>query len=100
TNFRNATLERGAAPGPGPMMKLTAEDIDRAAYLRDVKHLAMSEVAERLGVSVATLYRRLPPRSTAETDARRRPAGFTFPKPGPLPEVAPGRAPRRERWAA
>ena len=52
------------------MMKLTAEDIDRAAYLRDVKHLAMSEVAERLGVSVATLYRRLPPRSTAETDAR------------------------------
>lgn len=57
---RAAALERGVAPGP--KMKLTAEDIDRAVYLRDIKHLPMSEVADKLGVSVATLYRRLPPR--------------------------------------
>lgn len=57
---RAAALERGVAPGP--KMKLTAEDIDRAIYLRDIKHLPMSEVADKLGVSVATLYRRLPPR--------------------------------------
>lgn len=57
---RAAALERGIVPGP--KKKLTAEDIDRAVYLRDVKQLPMSEVAEKVRVSVATLYRRMPPR--------------------------------------
>ena len=62
---RAAALERGVAPGP--KMKLTAEDIDRAVYLRDIKKLSMSEVADKIGVSVATLYRRLPPRPSDES---------------------------------
>lgn len=64
---RAAALDRGIAPGP--KKKLSAEDIDRAVYLRDVKGLSMSEVAEKVKVSVATLYRRLPPRTpTPDTD--------------------------------
>lgn len=58
---RAAALERGVPPGP--KMKLTAEGVDRAVYLRDVKKLSMSEVAAKMHVSVATLYRRLPARS-------------------------------------
>lgn len=57
---RAAARERGVPPGP--KMKLTAEDVDRAVYLRDVKNLSMSEVAAKMRVSVATLYRRLPRR--------------------------------------
>lgn len=45
-------------------MKLSPEDIDRAVYLRDVKKLSMAEIATKLEVSPATLYRRLPPRDT------------------------------------
>lgn len=63
---RAAARERGVAPGP--KMKLGAEDIERAVYLRDIKNLSMSEVAEKVGVSVATLYRRMPSRSSGETD--------------------------------
>lgn len=58
---RAAARQRGVAPGP--KMKLGAEDIERAVYLRDIKKLSMSEAAEKVGVSVATLYRRIPPRS-------------------------------------
>ena len=57
---RAAALERGVAPGP--KLKLSPEDIDRAVYLRDVKKLSMTEIATKLKVSPATLYRRLPPR--------------------------------------
>lgn len=60
---RAAALERGVAPGP--KMKLTTEDIERAVYLRDIKGLSMSEVAEKVNVSVATLYRRMPTRPSA-----------------------------------
>ena len=61
---RAAARERGVAPGP--KMKLGPEDIDRAVYLRDVKKLSMAEVAAKLEVSPATLYRRLPPRPTED----------------------------------
>ena len=61
---RAAALERGVAPGP--KMKLSAEDVDRAVYLRDVKQLSMTEISEKIGVSVATLYRRLPTRPFKE----------------------------------
>lgn len=65
---RAAAAERGVSPGP--KMKLTDEDIDRAVYLRDIKNLSMSEVAEKVGVSVATLYRRLPGRGHDAAEAR------------------------------
>lgn len=58
---RAAALERGVPAGP--KKKLSDEDIERAVYLRDIKKLSMSKVAEKVGVSVATLYRRIPPRS-------------------------------------
>lgn len=61
---RAAARERGVAPGP--KMKLSPEDIDRAVYLRDVRKLSMAEVAAKLEVSPATLYRRLPPRPTED----------------------------------
>lgn len=65
---RAAARERGVSPGP--KMKLSPEDIDRAVYLRDVKKLSMSEVAAKMRVSAATLYRRLPrrpgPQETSE----------------------------------
>jgi len=57
---RDAARERGVAPGP--KMKLDADAIEHAVYLRDVKGLPMPEIAEKTGVSVATLYRRLPAR--------------------------------------
>lgn len=59
---RAAARERGIPPGP--KMKLSAEDIERAVYLRDVKKRPMAEIAEKVDVSPATLYRRLPPRDT------------------------------------
>ena len=61
---RAAARERGVAPGP--KMKLSPEDIDRAVYLRDVRKLSMAEVAAKLEASPATLYRRLPPRPTED----------------------------------
>lgn len=64
---RAAALERGVAPGP--KTKLSDEDIERAVYLRDVKKLSMSEVSEKVGVSVATLYRRLPSRGDASPNS-------------------------------
>jgi DNA invertase Pin-like site-specific DNA recombinase len=57
---RAAALERDVTPGR--KRKLDPETIERAVYLRDVKNHSMAEVAEKTGVSVATLYRRLPPR--------------------------------------
>lgn len=66
---RAAALERGIAPGP--KKKLTPEDIERAVYLRDIKQLPMSQIAEKLGVSVATLYRRIPPRPAEEPTEER-----------------------------
>ena len=63
---RAAALERGVAPGP--KVKLRTEDVERAVYLRDVKKLPMSEVAAKVGVSVATLYRHLPSRPSEATD--------------------------------
>lgn len=57
---RAAARERGVAPGP--KMKLNVEGIERAVYLRDVKGLSMKEISDKTGVSVATLYRRLPAR--------------------------------------
>ncbi|WP_197431539.1 hypothetical protein [Dietzia sp. DQ12-45-1b] len=59
---RAAALERGVAPGP--KMKLSAEDIERAVC--DVKKLSMSEISGKLAVSPATLYRRMPARSTED----------------------------------
>ncbi|MCT2061245.1 hypothetical protein [Dietzia cinnamea] len=47
-------------------MKLSAEDIERAVYLRDVKKLSMSEISGKLAVSPATLYRRMPAPSTED----------------------------------
>jgi hypothetical protein len=41
-------LERGIAPGP--KKKLSAEDVERAVYVRDVKQLSMSDVAVKGGV--------------------------------------------------
>lgn len=41
---------------------LTDADIVEATRLRDVEHPPMSELAEKLGVGVATLHRRLPAR--------------------------------------
>lgn len=67
---RAAALERGVAPGP--KMKLSAEDIERAVYLRDVKGISMAEISGKLGVSPATLYRRIPPRSASEQDEESR----------------------------
>lgn len=61
---RAAALERGVAPGP--KMKLGADDVDRAVYLRDVKGLSMAEISDKTGVSVATLYRRLPARPSED----------------------------------
>lgn len=43
-------------------MKLGAEDIERAVCLRDVKKLSMWEMSGELGISLATLYCRIPPR--------------------------------------
>ena len=62
---RAAARERGVTPGP--KLKLGAEDIERAVYLRDVKKLSMAEISDKLGVSPATLYRRIPPRPTEAT---------------------------------
>jgi len=62
---RAAARERGVAPGP--KMKLSVEDIERAVYLRDVKNLSMAEVSAKIGVSPATLYRRLPGRPSDRT---------------------------------
>ncbi|HZL02965.1 MAG TPA: recombinase family protein [Cellulomonas sp.] len=41
---------------------LTDDDILEATRLRDVEHMPMRELAERTGVGVATLHRRLPAR--------------------------------------
>lgn len=51
---------------PGPKVKLSAEDIERAVYLRDVKKLSMSEISGKLGVYPATLYCRMPAPSTED----------------------------------
>lgn len=61
---RAAALERGIAPGP--KHKLDDRAIKRAVYLRDVEQLAMPAVAAEMGVSVATLYRRLPARTASD----------------------------------
>ncbi len=61
---RDAALARGVRPGPKP--KLDADAIDHAVYLRDVKGLPMTAIAEKTGVSVATLYRRLPARPASD----------------------------------
>jgi len=63
---RAAALARGVAPGRP--MKLDQDALDHAVYLRDVKGHSMREVSEKAGVSVATLYRRLPPRPPATFD--------------------------------
>lgn len=62
---RAAALARGVSPGPKP--KLDADDVERAVYLRDVKGLSMAEISDKTGVSVATLYRRLPARPPEAT---------------------------------
>lgn len=64
--MNTAAGERGVAPGP--KMKLGAEDIERAVYLRDVKKLSMSEISSKLRVSPATLYRRIPPRPKGQSN--------------------------------
>lgn len=57
---RAAALTGGVSLGP--KMKLSADDLEHAVYLRDVKGLSMAEISDKTGVSVATLYRRMPPR--------------------------------------
>ena len=61
---RDAALARGIRPGPKP--KLDTDAIEHAVYLRDVRGLPMTAIAERAGVSVATLYRRLPARDASD----------------------------------
>ena len=61
---RDTAFARGVRPGPKP--KLDADAIEHAVYLRDVRGLPMTTVAGTLGVSVATLYRRLPARPAVE----------------------------------
>lgn len=53
----------------GRPRKLDDEKIRYAQYLRGVEGLPIAEIATRLGVSEATLYRRLPPREVAAPTA-------------------------------
>lgn len=60
---RAAALARVASPGPQP--KLGVDDVERGVP-RDVKELSMVEISDKTGVSVSTLYRRIPFRPSEE----------------------------------
>lgn len=46
----------------GRPRRLSAEQIRYAAHLRDAEGLTVPDIAKRLEVGVATLYRHMPPR--------------------------------------
>ena len=66
THHWNCSLGAQAAPEAGPP-RLTGDDIETAKAMLANPDIGVSQVAHRLGVSPATLYRYLPAARSANT---------------------------------